>query len=194
MPKPKHPVTASVALTLFTLVLTSALPAVADAPASTRSAARYEVRFMTEMIDHHAMAVMMAEICLEKAVHEELRAMCQDIVTSQTEEIELMQSWLQDWYGVSHEPEMSPGAQKQMEQMASLSPEEFEIEFMKSMIRHHWKAVVRGAQCTERAYHPELIALCEEMVMAQTQEIQQMQEWLCSWYGVCNYGPKGRRT
>jgi len=42
--------------------------------------AHFEVKFMTDMIDHHMMAVMMSEHCVEKAVHEELRTMCKKII------------------------------------------------------------------------------------------------------------------
>ena len=62
------------------------------APAPTKPAANFEVKFLTDMIDHHNMAVMMATMCLDKAVHGELEALCNDIVTSQSQEIDMMQS------------------------------------------------------------------------------------------------------
>ena len=46
----------------------------ASGPAPTKAQARYEIDFLQDMIDHHMMAVMTAELCVEKAVHEELRA------------------------------------------------------------------------------------------------------------------------
>ena len=52
------------------VAVVTAPAAVADAPASSEQAARFEVDFLTGMIDHHHMAVMMSQICLEKAVHE----------------------------------------------------------------------------------------------------------------------------
>jgi hypothetical protein len=33
--------------------------------------------------------------------------------------------------------------------------------------------------------------MCGQIVEAQTAEITQLRTWLCEWYGVCNYGPKG---
>jgi uncharacterized protein (DUF305 family) len=75
--------------------------------------------------------------------------------------------------------------------MHDMTAEEFEIAFMKSMIRHHWTAVVRASGCLDRAYHADLIAMCQEIVIAQVSEIETMRTWLCEWYGVCNYGPKG---
>lgn len=164
-------------------------PAAADEPAPDQSTARYEVDFLIGMIDHHAMAVEMAEICLDKAIHPELEAMCESIKTSQSQQIEQMQTWLQDWYGVSHEPEMTAGDMRQMEKLAALDGAEFEIEFMESMIRHHRKAISEGEQCLRRAYHPELLELCENIIEAQSAEIAQMDQWLCDWYDRC----KGRR-
>ena len=35
--------------------------------------------------------------------------MCQDIAANQTAEIETMQAWLQDWYGIAYEPDMQLG-------------------------------------------------------------------------------------
>ena len=52
---------------------------------------------MEDMIDHHAMAVMMAEMCTMKVVHPELITLCQNIIASQSAEIQMMQTWLQDW-------------------------------------------------------------------------------------------------
>ena len=164
----------------------------ANGPAPTKAAAQFEVRFMTEMIDHHAMAIMMAELCLGRAAHLELRTMCTEIIAAQSEEIATMQTWLASWYGVSHAPEMTPGMENQMERMAEMSGAAFEITFMKSMIRHHWKAVVRASQCVDRAYHDELIDLCGEIIEAQVAEITQLRAWLCAWYGICQYGPKGQ--
>ena len=149
------------------------------------STAKYEVKFMTDMIDHHQMAIMMAELCVTKAVHEELRTLCQDIIDAQRAEIVKMQSWLREWYGIEYAPEMKPGDTRMMEKMAALPAAEFEIEFMQMMIKHHAKAVKEGEHCLDRAYHAELIELCENIIATQTQEITQMQQWLCAWYGIC---------
>ena len=83
------------------------------------------------------------------------------------------------------------GMQNQMERMAEMVGAEFEIAFMKSMIRHHWKAVVRASGCIDRAYHAELVDMCANIVETQVAEITQLRTWLCEWYAICNYGPKG---
>lgn len=76
-----------VALLALSLFAIGAAPAVASEPAPDRSTARFEIDFMQDMIDHHAMAVMMAQMCLDKAVRAELRSLCESIKTSQSQEI-----------------------------------------------------------------------------------------------------------
>jgi uncharacterized protein (DUF305 family) len=108
--------------------------------------------------------------------------MCQDIVANQTAEIETMQAWLQDWYGITYEPDMNSDS---MSHLMTLYGADFEITFMRTMIRHHSRAVREGARCVERAYHPELISMCTDIVQAQLEEIQTLRTWLCQWYGIC---------
>jgi uncharacterized protein (DUF305 family) len=158
---------------------------IASAPAPSQSASNFEISFMTDMIDHHHMAVMMAEMCIAKAIHPELRALCENIRTAQMAEIEEMQAWLQDWYGITYEPVMKPGDGKMMERLASLSGAEFEIAFMEMMIKHHEKAIKEGRHCVDKADHTELRELCENIIRTQSAEIAQMQSWLCQWYGEC---------
>ena len=158
---------------------------IASTPAPSPSAATFESKFMTDMIDHHQMAIEMAEICLDRAVHEELRTTCQNIIATQSAEIQQMQAWLQDWYGITYEPVMKPSDEKMMERLASLSGAEFEIAFMEMMIKHHEKAIKEGRHCLDKAYHAELREMCEDIIATQSAEIAQMEAWLCQWYGEC---------
>jgi uncharacterized protein (DUF305 family) len=165
--------------------------AAAAAPAPDTASAVYETDFLEDMIDHHAIAVQMATLCESRSVHAELQSLCSQIRATQQEEIARMQSWLEEWYGVSHQPLMKPGSMKQMQDLAGLSGAEFEIAFMQMMIKHHQAAVRAGSECMERAYHEELRTLCEDIVVTQALEIGQMRQWLCDWYGICG---NSRRT
>lgn len=170
---------------VLALAAAVATPALADDPAPAKSAARFEVKFMQDMIDHHMMAIMEAELCVEKAVHEELRQLCENIIATQSMEMMMMQEWLQEWYGISYEPMMTNGMMRQIEKLSKLEGAEFEVAFMEGMIRHHRMAVMEGEKCLDRAYHTELLELCQNIIDTQTQEIGTMQTWLCEWYGEC---------
>jgi uncharacterized protein (DUF305 family) len=156
-----------------------------DEPAEDKAAARFEKAFLKGMIDHHFMAVQTSELCLTRAVHEELRNLCSSIRSSQMEEIETMQGWLADWYGVSYQPRMDPAGESKMERLAALSGEEFEIRFMQMMIKHHSKAIQEGERCVEQAEHRALIEMCHDIIRVQSEEIALMESWLCAWYGLC---------
>ncbi len=77
--------------------------ALADGPSEARIG-RAEMRFMQGMIDHHQMALDMANDCLAKAVTERVRTLCQNVIDAQSAEIAQMQSWLQTWYSIDYVP------------------------------------------------------------------------------------------
>lgn len=64
--------------------------------------AAFEIEFMEMMIRHHAAAIREAGHCERRGYHEALKDLCASIAESQAEEIELMESWLCDWYDECH--------------------------------------------------------------------------------------------
>ena len=60
----------------------------------------FDIEFMSDMSEHHAMAVMMASPVLISGYHGDLYKLAAQIVKDQGEEIVQMQAWLQTWYGL----------------------------------------------------------------------------------------------
>jgi uncharacterized protein (DUF305 family) len=54
--------------------------------------------FIIMMIPHHEGAVAIAQLAETKAKHPELRTLGQNIIKSQTAEIDRMQQWSKTWY------------------------------------------------------------------------------------------------
>lgn len=162
--------------------------AAAAAPGSGRfppGIARYEIAFLKHMIDHHAMAVEMASLCEGRASHAELLALCAEIEAAQAGEIERMQAWLEDWYGITHEPEHTHEGHAMIERLSALSGAKFEIAFLDGMIRHHADGVARARVALHRVKHRELAELAEHIMTTQSAEIRVMRDWLCDWYSRC---------
>lgn len=67
-------------------------------------AGRSELRFLEGMIDHHQMALDMANDCLAKATTESVKSLCQNVITAQRREILTMRGWLLSWYGMDYQP------------------------------------------------------------------------------------------
>lgn len=170
-------------------VLPLATSGVADEPAPKSATVAYEKEVMAFFIDHHTMAIEMAEMCVAKAMHADLRDLCKEIIESQREEVRSLETWLVRWYDDEHEPEMTSDDMRVLEKLAALSGEAFEIEFMKEMIRHHASGVAKGKECVKKVYHDELRSLCHNVVGVQAKEIRVMQRWLCRWYDICGFKP-----
>lgn len=58
----------------------------------------YEEAFLRGMIVHHIGAINMAEELLEQTDRPELVKLANDIITSQSDEVEQMRSWLGEWF------------------------------------------------------------------------------------------------
>ena len=171
-------------------------PATAEEPAPTQRQARFEVDFMTDTIDHHFLAVKMGELCIEKTTappptsDETLRDLCAQIVAAQTQQIELLQTWLQDWYGITKEPELPPSGEQMLEMLADADGEEFDTEVSEEFLKHHWTFLPDADKCTETAYHEELSNLCEQMYVSQRSQVETF-KMILNDHGLNRQGPNG---
>jgi uncharacterized protein (DUF305 family) len=174
-------------------------PSLADTPVEGR-AGRAEVRFLEGMIDHHQMALDMAADCLENASTDEVRTICEAVIAAQMPEIVQMQGWLAEWYGIDYQPMpmadmgmdmgmhagmdmggMDTDPAGMMGMMAGLSRAEgldYDIAWLESMIDHHDDALHMPERILERAGHADLRTLAENIITAQTAEIEQMEALL----------------
>lgn len=66
----------------------------------SKSGSDFEIAFMSDMSAHHAMAIQMAGPVLMEGHHADLYRLAESIVISQGQEIQQMQTWLNDWYQV----------------------------------------------------------------------------------------------
>ncbi len=73
------------------------------APVHGLSADRADRSFLEGMIMHHKMAVLMANDLLKKNLSQrpQVLDLAQAIITTQNQEIETMEKWLKEWYGVT---------------------------------------------------------------------------------------------
>ncbi len=65
-----------------------------------KSGADFEIEFLSTMVDHHAMAILMAAPVLMSGHHADLYTLAEEIVIAQGREIKQMDEWLNAWYGV----------------------------------------------------------------------------------------------
>ena len=158
-----------------------------------------DVAFATDMIPHHAQALMMTDMAVGRPLDRELTVLVDDIRAAQAPEIELMADWLQEWgepvpetvrdhaHGGHGDDGGDDGdaagmdgmdgmmSEEQLVELEDASPEEFEELWLTMMVEHHEGAVAMAeAELEEGSFQPAL-DLAEEIASSQTEEIELMQ-------------------
>ena len=59
----------------------------------------FDKEFIEQMIPHHQMGVMMAQMVLARTDRPEIEELARSIIRTQTDEIEQMREWYTEWYG-----------------------------------------------------------------------------------------------
>lgn len=57
----------------------------------------FDKTFIAGMIEHHQGAIDMAELAKDNAKHQEIKDMANDIISAQSKEIKMMQTWQSEW-------------------------------------------------------------------------------------------------
>lgn len=83
-----------------------------------------------------------------------------------------------------HDEDMSMDAtmHDMMSELEGKKGNEFDKAFLSEMIVHHEGAVVMAQAVLENSKRPELIKLANDIIKAQTSEIEMMKNWLASWF------------
>jgi uncharacterized protein (DUF305 family) len=147
--------------------------------------------FIEQMIPHHEDAIAMADTALTKAEHEEIKLLSRDINRSQSQEIEQMRTWYKAWFG--SDPAQAnffpQGMGMQMGMMGNMTDVDdlknakpFDKEFIEQMIPHHQMAVMMSQMLLRSTDRVEMKKLAEDIISAQTREIEQMRSWYKAWY------------
>lgn len=151
--------------------------------------------FIEQMIPHHESAIAMAKLAQQKTKHEEVKTLANNIITSQSAEIETMKSWYKDWFGsevpVVSENEMwggmmmnGPASSASLETAA-----DFDEAFLAQMIEHHQMAVMMANMLNVATNRSEMKKLASDIISAQSKEIGDMESWQRQWgYRVTSGG------
>lgn len=173
---------------------TRKLPSSTRATLPPRSPA--DVKFMQDMIMHHAQAVEMTDLMESHTQNKELLSLGARISRSQSDEINFMKRWLtargQPAAPATHHmpgmhmPEhhrLMPGmlTPKQMEALKNAKGKEFDQLFLKGMIQHHNGALTMVKELFDSAgagQDAELFNFASDVDSGQRAEIKVMQAML----------------
>lgn len=169
----------------------TATPETPAASSAADAAAPADVMFAQMMIPHHAQAVEMSTIMLDKeGMPTEVRELAQQIADEQEPEIAEMRGWLDDW-GMPEMGDMSDMgghaghggmdgmlSDEQLDELRAATGDDAVRLFLEQMIAHHEGAIEMGRDVLDDGRHPDVRAFAERMIDAQQAEIDTMREWL----------------
>ncbi|MEZ4156682.1 MAG: DUF305 domain-containing protein [Candidatus Paceibacterota bacterium] len=137
-----------------------------------------EKDFIEGMIPHHQEAIDTAKEVLERGnVTPGINELLENIVAAQTQEIESMKAWYQDWYGTPYQADASEYSHM-MRSLEGLSGKEIDQTFLEDMIFHHMGAIMMARSVAPYAEHEEIKNLTQAIIQTQAKEIDQMQQML----------------
>jgi uncharacterized protein (DUF305 family) len=151
-----------------------------------------EQAFLEGMVPHHESAVAMARLANDRAEHDEVRHLAEDIISAQNSEIRQMQGLHRRLFGSALKPDPAAheklgveaheaGMDSDLRELRNAKP--FDQAFIDMMIPHHQGAIRQARAVLAKAEDAELRRLAAAIVSAQSREIRQMNEWRTQWYG-----------
>lgn len=159
-----------------------------DSSASS-SAAGNEIdrAFVAGMVPHHESAIEMAEIAKDLGESDFVASLADDIISSQSEEIETLGKVDEELAAEGVEPgdlgvpEHMTGMDGDTASLESADP--FDEAFIDMMVPHHQGAIVMARVELEQGQNAELKKLAQEIIDAQSREIEEMNEFRESQFG-----------
>ncbi|MFF9136672.1 DUF305 domain-containing protein [Streptomyces albogriseolus] len=149
-----------------------------------------DVSFAEEMIQHHRQAIEMAGLAADRASSQEVKDLATKIKGAQDPEIETMSGWLTSW-GEEVPADMSgmeghdmssgmPGmmSSEDMDMLERASGAGFDKMFLEMMVKHHEGAVEMAKTQKADGKHGPAVKLADDVITAQTAEIEQMNKML----------------
>ncbi|MFS0703280.1 DUF305 domain-containing protein [Cellulomonas sp. 179-A 9B4 NHS] len=150
-----------------------------------------DVEFAQMMIVHHQGAIEMAELAVQKASNEQVRALGERISAAQGPEIELMTGWLEQWGEPTTPEAMDHGGmdhggmdmegmsqEEVMAELSALSGVDFDRRFLELMTDHHRGAIEMAETQRAEGENPEAVDLAGTIIDDQTMEITEMENLL----------------
>lgn len=142
--------------------------------------------FIEQMIPHHESAIVMAKLAQQKSNRAEIKTLADNIITSQTAEIDKMQSWYKQWYGTEVPNQSNSNGMMSMmngswDEDRLNTAADFDKVFLEEMIPHHQMAVMMANMLENGTSRQEMKTLASDIITTQSKEIDTMRNWQVQW-------------
>jgi uncharacterized protein (DUF305 family) len=173
----------------------------------TPTADSVDAGFSRDMAVHHRQGVEMANLALDRSSDPEIRQIAFDISSTQTNQAGQMEGWLalwglprsggehMAWMGGGHsghdmsamdDGALMPGmaTEAELADLRSLTGTEFDVAFLRLMVRHHQGGYDMAQYAAENAAEPAVRTLARSIAETQTAEVTTMVRMLTARGGT----------
>lgn len=149
-----------------------------------------DVAFASDMLQHHAQALSMVDLTLDRPLDPEVQQLADQIREAQAPEIETFADWLTDWDEEVPEtmrdhsnagPDMGDMGEAMggmdaddMTALQDAPDAEFQTVWLEMMVEHHEGAVDMATTETDDGQYKPAIDLANAIITSQTEEIKTM--------------------
>ncbi|MDR7253371.1 uncharacterized protein (DUF305 family) [Nocardioides sp. BE266] len=159
-----------------------------------------DVEFASNMLQHHAQALSMVDLTIERPLDPEVQQLAEQIREAQAPEIETFTDWLTDWdeevpetmrdhvnsghdmddMGGSMDDENMPGmmTSDDMSALEDASDAEFQTMWLEMMVEHHEGAIEMAKTEQNDGQYKDAVDLAGNIVESQTAEVETMKDLL----------------
>lgn len=164
-----------------------------------------DVAFASDMITHHAQALSMVDLTLDRPLDPEVQALAEDIREAQAPEIETMADWLTSWGedvpatmrdhvngghdmddmsdnmdGMDHDDMPGMMTADDIDELENAGDDQFQDMWLQMMIEHHEGAVEMAEAEQEDGRFKDAVDLAGQIIDAQNKEIDTMKDLLAA--------------
>ena len=164
-----------------------------------------DVTFASDMITHHAQALSMVDMTLDRPLDPEVQALAEDIRDAQGPEIETMADWLTEWGedvpetmrdhvnsghdmgdmsdnmdDMGHDDMPGMMSADDIDELENSADAEFQDMWLEMMIEHHEGAVEMAKTEQAEGQFKDTVDLAGQVIETQTAEIGTMKDLLDS--------------
>lgn len=153
----------------------------------------FDLMYIDMMIPHHESIIALSQVALPELTDPRLTGIAEAIVETQDAEIDALMKLREEWYGHADPVSMDmmmegmPGMGADMAMMEQQMSAELQVQifcgaddkdlaFIEQVIPHHQMAIDASEMALEQAVHPELKEIAQDVIGAQQEEIDVLEE------------------
>lgn len=163
----------------------TAAPSSSAGAAATGPHNAADVEFATSMIPHHAQAIEMANLVLQRTDNDQVKDLATRIEGAQSPEIATLSGWLTGWGEPVPDASTSMAGGMSMQGNGMMSDEDMQalesapkstvdVLFLTQMSEHHAGAIAMAEDEIASGANPQAKALAESIKKSQTAEVSEM--------------------